>query len=56
MWAAGSLLLSFQSSPATDLFINMHFPCVTDTQNNLLNGMQNLTFAAFWLPFWLVSH
>lgn len=55
-WAAGSLLLSFQSFSAADLFTNMHFPCVTDTQNNLLNGMQNLTFAAFWLPFWLVSH
>lgn len=40
----------------------MHFPRVTDTVNNLLNGMQNLTFAAFfgegggsWL-LWLVRH
>lgn len=43
-WAAASLLLSFQSFPAADLFANMHFPCVTDTPNNLLNGMLNLTF------------
>lgn len=49
MWAAGSRLLSFHSFPADDLFANMHFPCVTDSQNNLLNGMQKLTFAAFWL-------
>lgn len=34
-WAAASLLLSFHSLPAADLFANMHFPCVTDTQNNL---------------------
>lgn len=27
-----------------------------DTLNNLLNGMQNLTFVAFSLPFWLVTH
>lgn len=25
-------------------------PVLPDTQNNLLNGMQNLTFAAFWSP------
>lgn len=27
-----------------------------DTLNNLLNGMQNLTFVAFSSPFWLVTH
>lgn len=55
-WAPGSPLLSLHSFPAADLFAHMHLPCVTDTVNNLLNGMQNLTFAGFWLPFWLVTH
>lgn len=45
--ALAAPLTIFPSFPAADLFANMHFPRVTDTQNYLLNGMQNSTFAAF---------
>lgn len=32
----------------SDLFANTHFLCFTETQSNLLNGMQKLTFAVLF--------
>lgn len=49
---AGCWLFYFLFTPFLPLtfLLTCTSPVLPDTQNNLLNGMQNMTFAAFWSP------